>query len=150
MKALFCTIATILLSAPAMAHPGHGGHLKFFGEKLHAHLSWNQGPESGAESKMKLEWRDGATHALLEPGVPFEVSLWMPSMDHGSAPTKIRPVVDAQGQTITGTYEVYNMFFVMHGAWDVRVKIKDANGTEETKIWSVEITGNGHGGHAVH
>ncbi len=148
MKTLFFAIASVLISVPALAHPGHGGHLMFSGGKIHAHLSWDQGPDgNGGESKMHLEWHDGATHALIEPGLPFAVSLWMPRMGHGSAPTQLQRVLDSQGQVLTGTYQVSNMYFVMPGDWDVRVTLKYQDGTEETQTWSVTVEGEDHGGH---
>lgn len=148
MKMMITALFTILTGTAAFAHSGHGGHLSFGGGKIHAHLSWDQGPdENGGESILRLEWRDGATHAFVEPGVPFEVSLWMPSMGHGSAPTQIQRVADGQGGVLTGVYQVRNVYFIMPGDWDIRVTLKPEGGTAETQIWSVSIGGDGHGGH---
>lgn len=149
MKSLFFTVCALLLSVSSSAHPGHGGHLMFAGGALHAHLSWDSGPDrNGGESKMRLEWHDGATHALIEPGRPFEVSLWMPGMGHGSAPTQIQRVLDDQGQIVVGTYQVSNMYFIMPGDWDVRVTLKSQDGRQETQIWPVTVdVGDDGGGH---
>jgi hypothetical protein len=114
MKAALFSLCTIFFSMSAFAQPGHDGHLVFSEGKIHAHLSWEHGPDSsGGESKMRLEWHDGATHALIEPGLPFSVSLWMPSMGHGSAPTQIQTVLNAKGDVVIGTYLVTNMYFLM-------------------------------------
>lgn len=151
MKKLFALAAVVFCASMVQAHPETGGHLKFSGGKVHAHLSWMQGPdENGGESIMKLEWYDGATHKLIETGLPFAVSLWMPSMGHGSAPTKIEAVKDSRGQQVLGTYKVSRMFFTMPGDWDIRVSLKAKDGTEETKAWSIKINGDGHGDHGDH
>lgn len=148
MKTVIGVFAAIFLSTISHAHPGHGGHLVFAGGKIHSHLSWTQGPDAqGGESKMRLEWHDGATHNLIEPGLPFAVTLWMPSMGHGSAPTKIERLLDSQGKAVKGTYLVSNMYFVMPGDWDIRVSVKFPDGREETKSWSIQLDGEGHGGH---
>ena len=148
MKTFFAMVIALFVTGAAHAHPGHGGHLMFAGGKIHAHLSWDQGPDgNGGESIMRLEWHDGATHALIEPGLPFDVSLWMPSMGHGSAPTQIQRVLDNQGQVVTGTYQIRNMYFVMAGDWDVRVTLKYQDGTTETQTWSITVDGDDHGGH---
>ncbi|MBL7542438.1 MAG: hypothetical protein JNL11_01410 [Bdellovibrionaceae bacterium] len=47
-----------------------------------------------------------------------EVVLWMPSMGHGSTPTKIE-------RLDVGTYRVGNVFFIMPGAWEIRFQVKD-------------------------
>lgn len=147
MKVIVLAALSLFFSATGFAHPGHGGHLTFLGGQLHAHLSWADGPNDGEESRMRLEWRDGATHSLVEPGLSFEVMLWMPSMGHGSAPTQIQRVLDAQGQVVAGVYEVTNMYFLMPGDWDVRVSLKGRDGQVETKTWSIMVEGDGHGGH---
>jgi len=49
------------------------------------------------------------------------VVLWMPSMGHGSLPTKTT-------QVDVGTYQVTDVFFVMPGDWEIRFQVN--NGTE--------------------
>ncbi len=147
MKQVSLLLLGLFLGLAAQAHPSHGGHLVFAGGSIHAHLSWLQGPDAeGAESKMRLEWHDGSTHDLIEPGLPFSVKLWMPSMGHGSAPTKIQKLLDGRGEAVLGTYQVSNMYFTMPGQWEVRITVK-RDGREETKTWSVLLDGEDHGGH---
>ncbi|MGE3261930.1 MAG: hypothetical protein AB7K68_09140 [Bacteriovoracia bacterium] len=145
MKSILYALVAFALSAPAFAHPGHG-NLAFAEGKLHAHLSWLVEPNTKGEAKMKLEWRDGSTHEIIEPALPVSVSLWMPDMGHGSAPTQIQRMLDDRGSVIVGTYEVRNMYFMMPGNWEIRVKVKYPSETEETKIWAVSVGGDG-GGH---
>lgn len=148
MKAALLSLCTIFFSMSAFAHPGHEGHLVFSEGKIHAHLSWEHGPDSsGGESKMRLEWHDGATHALIEPGLPFSVSLWMPSMGHGSAPTQIQTVLNAKGDVVIGTYLVTNMYFLMAGDWEIRVTMKYPDDREEAQAWAIMVEGDDHGGH---
>lgn len=146
----------ILLAAMAMtstsvlaAHPDHG-HLIFNQGALHAHVRWTQGPDAaGGESKMRLDWRDGSTHLPVEPAVTFGVYLWMPSMGHGSSPVQMQRVLNDKGQPVLGAYSVTNMYFIMPGDWEVRVKVSYQDGREETQAWPVTIGGHdgGHGGH---
>lgn len=154
MKVVLFSLCSICVSMSAFAHSGHEGHLVFSEGEIHAHLSWEHGPVSSGESKMRLEWHDGATHGLTDPGLPFSVSLWMPSMDgmpsrgHGSAPTQINPVLNEKGDVVIGTYLVTNMYFLMAGDWEIRVHMKHIDGTEETQTWPIILEGDDHhGGH---
>ncbi|MBK9040177.1 MAG: hypothetical protein IPL83_13605 [Bdellovibrionales bacterium] len=148
MKAVLFSLCAIFFSMSAFAHSGHEGHLVFADGKIHAHLSWEHGPDgSGGESKMRLEWHDGATHALFEPGLPFSVSLWMPSMGHGSGPTQIQAVLNRNGEVVTGTYLVTNMYFLRMADWEIRVTMKYPDDREETQTWPIVVEGDDHGGH---
>jgi hypothetical protein len=60
-----------------------------------------------------------------------EVILWMPSMMHGSTPTKTSRL-DA------GTYRVSNVFFIMPGEWEIKFQIK--NGTEISDEATIRLT----------
>jgi hypothetical protein len=57
--------------------------------------------------------------------------LWMPSMGHGSSPTKVNRVD-------VGTYRASNVFFIMPGEWELKFQIKI--GTEITDEVKVNIT----------
>lgn len=50
-------------------------------------------------------------------GLP-EVVLWMPSMGHGSTPTRVE-------RLDVGTYRVSQVFFIMPGEWDIRFQVKN-------------------------
>jgi hypothetical protein len=54
---------------------------------------------------------------LVEPPQTLGVTLWMPSMGHGSAPVTIEKLSD-------GHYLVSDVYFVMSGDWDIRVQQK--------------------------
>ncbi len=146
MKLVLIGLLSVFISCTAFAHPGHG-HLEFSGANLHAHLSWLKAPVDDSEAVMQLEWHDATTHAIVEPNLPFSVELYMPSMGHGSAPTKIGRAVDDRGNIILGTYRVNNMYFIMPGEWEVRVKVKYSDGSEEMRAWKLTIGGEDGGGH---
>lgn len=149
MKAILASIAMIFLSLPVLAQADTETRLTFPDGQVQAVLSWAQGPDAkGGESIMNMEWHDGSTHALVDPGA-FTVTLWMPSMGHGSAPTMIQNAVDANGQSIIGAYQVRNMYFIMPGEWDVQVSLTLPNGQTETQVLPVKIEGS-MGGHHRH
>lgn len=153
MKTLIASI--LLLAAAPFSHANaceehpQMTHLKFAKGKIHVHATWVQGPRSPGESILRLEWKNGTDHSAIEPPGSFKVVLWMPDMGHGSAPTKIQQVVDEIQQPLVGVYAVTNVYFTMGGKWDVNVKLKYDDRTEETQTIKVELGGHGggHGGH---
>lgn len=146
MKAIFVFLATAMLAFPGFGEAGPG-RLVFRNGALEAFLSWDQGPDgNGGESILRIEWRDGATRNAVEPGVPFRVRLWMPSMGHGSAPTQLQRVLDGEGRLLTGVYRATNAYFPMPGEWNVEVILGSAGGTE-TRAWPVLVEGDGGGHH---
>lgn len=154
MKALIVAIG-LLVGGFAQAHGGHDHgtpmtHLTFAKGAIHAHATWESGPEVSNESLLKLEWKNGADHSPTEPPGVFEVVLWMPSMGHGSAPTQIQRVLDTQGQPQTGVYEISNIYFVMGGDWDVNVSLTYQDGTKETQVIKVSLPTDGGGHHGQH
>ncbi|MEQ1664122.1 MAG: hypothetical protein ABL927_01950 [Bdellovibrionales bacterium] len=146
MKSLLAIFAFIVLgfvsSAKADDHHNQPGseHLTFDGGSIHAHLKWMQGPQSGEESILQLVWMNPAIHAPMAAPGEFKVVLWMPSMGHGSSPTKIEQSLDQKGQPKLGAYEISNIYFIMRGEWDVNVSLKLADGSEE--IQTLHVTAN--------
>lgn len=152
MKALFLTVALFLaLPLTAMAHDHHtrpDGHLVFSEGAVHAHLYWEQGPQVGKESILRIEFRKGADHTATEITENVEVVLWMPDMGHGSAPTSLQRVLGANGEAQPGVYRVSNVYFVMGGKWDVRLILRHADDSEEQQVLPVVLEGDsGHGHH---
>lgn len=154
MKSLI-VIASLFFGGFAFAHGGHDhdtpmAHLTFAKGAVHAHATWQAGPQVSTESLLKVEWKSGADHSPTEPPGTFEVVLWMPSMGHGSAPTQIQRVLDAQGQPLVGAYEISNMYFVMGGDWDVNLTLTYQDGTKETQTIKVNLPSDGGGHHGHH
>lgn len=147
---LALTVHVGVFSTVAWAHAGHSHseliHLSFVQGQVHAHITWVEGPEVALESVLRVEWKRASDHADVEPQGDFEVVLWMPSMDHGSAPTKIEPVLDEDGNALVGVYEVSRVYFTMGGDWQVNVIVNYEDGTSETQSFDVNLPG-GHGGH---
>lgn len=50
----------------------------------------------------------------------FKVYLWMPSMGHGSSPVKVNRIS-------TGIYEVTDVYFIMEGDWEIRIKLDNGD-----------------------
>lgn len=119
---------------------------------LVAEAQWVKGPGVSSESQMRLVWREVNTGKVVDPHLQFAVVLWMPSMDHGSAPTQIRRAVNAANEVIVGTYLVTKMFFIMPRDWEVVVKLRHLDGSEEAAkiLLNIAGAGSGAGGHHHH
>lgn len=147
-RVLLATMSLALVGLSAQAHPEHAGHLSFLDGAIYAHLTWTQGPdEAGGESKMKIEWHSGSSNRLIDHGLPFAAELWMPSMGHGSAPTRIAQALDQHGQPIVGTFIISNILFIMPGDWELRVKLHHKDGRIETRSLAIQIHGDHHHRH---
>ena len=48
----------------------------------------------------------------------YSIFLWMPSMGHGSSPISVKKLS-------TGLYELTTIYFIMDGAWELKVQIKN-------------------------
>jgi hypothetical protein len=142
MKYLITIIATFF-SLPVLAH----GHMSFKNNTVHVHATFQSPPEVSKEAFLILEIKDVSTHQTIEIGDDVEVVLWMPSMNHGSAPTQVERAVDAEGNIRHGVYFVRNIYFIMGGDWEVRVTLTDLMGQPETKSFSLVLEGGSHGGH---
>lgn len=55
---------------------------------------------------------------ILEISKQPSVVLWMPSMGHGSRPTKTEKQADHR-------YRTSNVFFIMPGVWEIKFQIKE-------------------------
>lgn len=144
MKTYLLSAIYLFASSLSYAHEG-ANHLSFANGALYAHATWVNGPHSSpAESVLRIEWKSGAEHSATEPPGRFRVSLWMPDMGHGSAPTQVQRVLDSRGQPLVGVYQVSNVYFTMGGRWDVRLAMKYTDGKEETQAFRVQLEGGGH------
>jgi hypothetical protein len=145
IKALLVS-ALLSSSAAAHDHPPGMTHLVFANGAVHAHAIWTKGPHSPDESILRIEWKNGADHSAMEPPGALKVSPYMPAMGHGSAPTRIDRVLDSRGQVLVGVFQVSSIYFTMNGDWDVRVTLKYADGSQETKVIKVHLddTDDGH------
>lgn len=85
-------------------------------------ISWQWLTKPTDEDYGKLIIKSWRKNMIDESIVPVdlpdtpEVYLWMPSMGHGSVPT-------TTSKADLGTYLVENVFFIMPGDWEIRVKL---------------------------
>jgi hypothetical protein len=89
-------------------------------------ITWEVQPTEDAAGSFLLKFYSAATpEAALDPQAKVTVVLWMPGMGHGSSPVTVTPVSP-------GVYRATNVYFVMPGDWEIRIKLKnDKNETAE-------------------
>jgi hypothetical protein len=130
--------AFLLLFAALFALSAQAETLNFQNGAITAETKWEAGPNSPEESILTVQWLDAAKKEI-DPG-SFTVSLFMPDMGHGSAPTRM-----VQDRSVLGAYRITNVYFTMGGFWEVRVTLKGAGGSTETQSFGVTIPeGNVH------
>jgi hypothetical protein len=78
-------------------------------------IKWIKGPKIKVESQFLVELIDPQTAKALQATEVPEFDLWMPSMDHGSAPVTIERASDSE-------FIVSRVYFIMRGDWVVRLK----------------------------
>lgn len=98
-------------------------------------LAWQLGPKRGESRFTMRTWKND----LGTMNGPFQdlpqalnVVLWMPSMGHGSAPTKVSRVAP-------GEYDVSNVQFIMGGRWDIKFQLKQGNTVVDEAIVSLSL-----------
>lgn len=106
-------------------------------------------PQAGKDSQAVLETLDLNSGELTSTQHRILVRLWMPSMNHGSAPTQINRWVDQSGAVLNTTYLVKNVFFTMGGSWEVQVLLNPKTASEVMQSFRLDIPG-GHGGGHIH
>lgn len=155
MKSVFKMAVVVFLSSISMAiaHEGHDeiGEqcLEFKGGSLHVHVSFEKGPHVDEESVLHVETKDGLTHENIQTQDQLKVTLLMPSMHHGSAPTEIKPVLGENGSPLMGVYRVSHVYFVMEGQWRINVSLTDQQGHVETQYFDVEVSDSSGHSHSM-
>lgn len=147
-------IAALLCSSPVFAQQGLvssasestvrsllAQELSFAQFGIQAQLTWQAEPTVGEEGVLRIELLDQVTHQPVPAQVTPSVSLWMPSMGHGSSRTKVQAVRDSSGQPVPGAYLVSGIYFIMDGEWEVRVSLKNATGLEELQAFTLTPKG---------
>jgi len=131
--------ATSGLSSPAPA----ACPLSFPKAGLCASLSWSSGPSAEAMNSFALKfWSvSSATSSgpFSDPAKSVFVKLWMPSMGHGSSPVTVTHKQDSTHTNLTGQFEATNVYFVMPGAWDVHVQLRDGATVSEEAVLAVKL-----------
>ena len=99
----------------------------FTTEQLCANYSWRKTPTENDFGSFALTFSqtDGTP---ADPKMALNVIIWMPAMGHGSSPVTIT-------NTAVGINIVENVFFSMHGDWQIRVQLKNAAAVVEEQIF---------------
>jgi len=134
MKIWMMVVALLTAGLSASANFAAPVSLEFAQGAAKAELAWAVGPQSPEESVLLLTWRDAKGAVIAAPGA-FKVSLFMPGMGHGSAPTQVEPAREANG-----AYRISRVYFTMGGDWEIRVKLKTASGQEETQSLKLNVS----------
>lgn len=132
-------VGTFLFATLACAHPNYQDEVTGAADNkpaatcalalangLCVDLQWEKQPTDSEMGSFFLKFYSANDpQVTVDPQSQVGVVLWMPSMGHGSSPVKIQKVSD-------GIYRVYNVFFVMPGDWEIRIRLKnDKNETAE-------------------
>lgn len=145
MKNIFCSLLFglgLALNADVLAHENHKHpdvHLSFPQAGVHAHIFWLSGPQVMAESQMRIDFRSAKDHSVISLNATPQVEIDMPSMGHGSAPTRIEAFIDSDGNIVEGSYIVSSLFFIMGGEWEVQLHLYGADGSVESQVFFIEI-----------
>ena len=107
--------------------------LKFETLKLCASLEWTKAFSEDEKGEFIVQfWKqdkpdnnENGKHDLVDPGHTVFVKLWMPSMGHGSSPVRVSSSKDEQENVIVGSFIASEVHFVMGGAWEIWVQLKD-------------------------
>ncbi|MFZ3230361.1 MAG: hypothetical protein WA160_09160 [Pseudobdellovibrio sp.] len=89
-----------------------------------AHLNFISSLDTSTEGEFIV-------HALIPNNIAInnlKVSLWMPSMGHGSSPVDILPLDE------TNYFKISNAWFVMTGDWIVRIEFESNGSVFEINI----------------
>ena len=107
--------------------------ISFSRAKLCASLVWDKEPsEEEGVFTLKFCKQGSDSKVLVNPLNSVAVQLWMPDMGHGSSPVTISHVG-------TGVFSVTKVYFVMPGAWDIRIQLKEGSKIVEQAIWKETI-----------
>lgn len=101
----------------------------FTTEDLCASYSWRKAPTEQDFGSFALSFfkKDGTA---ADPQMTLKIVIWMPDMGHGSSPVKIT-------KKAVGSYVVDNVFFSMHGDWQIRFQLLNAAAVAEEQVADV-------------
>lgn len=95
--------------------------------RIMAKISWENTPTSEQANAFVLNFS-----APSDQFNELTVSLWMPSMGHGSIPVKIEKINATQ-------YRITDVYFLMPGDWDIRFTLKNNGVTIDSSYASMIV-----------
>lgn len=112
-------------------------------EKTCASLNWVRMPADGDKGEFTLRFwsQESGTEngPYIDPGHAVFVKLWMSSMGHGSSPVRTTQARDSGGIVVPGVFDVTDVYFVMPGAWQIIVQLKQDAQVIDQAAYDVEI-----------
>ncbi|MFZ3230359.1 MAG: FixH family protein [Pseudobdellovibrio sp.] len=107
--------------------------LYFPNQKIDVDLTWSELPAEGKANEFTLKFYLSENADLpIALSQSVAVSLWMPSMGHGSSPVKIEKIAD-------GLYKVTRIYFIMPGDWEIHLQLKENTNVIEQVIQNIRI-----------
>lgn len=107
--------------------------LQFVQSQVCIDLIWEKKPTETEAGSFVLEfYAPGDRSQFVDLPHTLEVVLWMPSMGHGSTPVTIDKLA-------VGQYRVSKVFFIMHGDWEIQLKLKSGNNVLEQANYPVRF-----------
>ncbi len=98
--------------------------------------SWEQRPTSSKPGSIVFKiYRGNAlddSPVLVDSTASADLVLWMPSMGHGSVPTKVQ-------RLDIGTYRASDVFFIMPGEWELRFQFQQGDQVIDEAVAQIRI-----------
>ncbi|MGE3261935.1 MAG: hypothetical protein AB7K68_09165 [Bacteriovoracia bacterium] len=108
---------------------GQGLGIKFPQSGIQMAWRWEKEPVGPEEGVLVVRtYRLSPVDNFPEPvdvSADLTLKLWMPDMGHGSAPTVVERMRDANGVLVTGAYRVKSIYFIMPGYWEMIFEIQE-------------------------
>jgi hypothetical protein len=132
MNRVFSPILILMISFfGSLAAQARPCDLEFKKAKLCAEIQWAIKPknvemitkEDRAEFILAF-FKKNQPEVFVSPKGSISVQLFMPSMGHGSEPTRVEPDKNLKGEIQEGRFKVTDLYFTMEGDWDIRIELK--------------------------
>ncbi len=84
-------------------------------------FEWQKFPTQDEMGSFLFSFFKPGTKILQDPPAQVSVTLWMPSMGHGSSPVQVE-------KRSTGDFLATHVYFIMPGTWEIHIQIKNETG----------------------
>lgn len=99
---------------------------------IQVQIQWKNNPTEKNENELILKFLNKSNSSAIDLNYNLAVSLWMPSMGHGSSPVKIEKLD-------IGVYRVSRIYFIMPGEWDLRIQLKDNSTVVDQVVQKINL-----------